>query len=391
MAPELKKSIESFSKELKNRIEVLSSNKVTENVDNANIDEIKNILSKYNIASDKSIKLNDIKRIEIEDLRTLLSLIGQKDDSINYLFSKLEEHLDKICDLINTYIIDFAKIEKNQTEAINEKITLYQKYIELFEKDELEEPFRDINEISKVIAEIGLPNEDKWRILQHIAVSNNKTVKSIDPKLSVRVSECMTSVSSYLENEETFNIIKSKLSKVEIDPEIIPTIASELANETEINEKIMTNIIASITADNLFERLKETEDVNEQTELITQIESVLDFVNNLEEPIVAEAKEIKNATFDFYYNSLVNGITEDKIKEYLDKTITELMETDKISREHAIELKELAVLKPIYETLDTIALIDEENDVYKKAVGILKKLVEQYRLLENKKNNIIKE
>ncbi|MCH5166860.1 MAG: hypothetical protein J1F35_03115 [Erysipelotrichales bacterium] len=391
MDPELKSSIKSFLKELKTRIELLSSNKVTENVDNANIDEIKKILSKYDIASDKKIKLSDIKKMDIEDLRTLLSLIGQKDDSINYLFSKFEEHLEKIRDLINNYISDFTNIEKNQTEAINEKIALYQKYIELFEKDELEEPFRDINEISKVIAEIGLPNEDKWRILKYIAISNNKTIKGIDPKLSVRVSECMAAISPYLKQEEISNIITSKLSKLEIDIDIIPTIAAELSSETGINETIIINIIASLTANSLSEKLAKTEEPTEQVELIHQIYSVLDFVTKLDDPIVLEAKEIRNTTIDFYNNSLINGITEDKIKEYLEKTVSELTESDGISREYAIELKEIAVLKPIYETLDTLELIDNESDVYKKAITVLKKLVDQYKLLEDKKNSLIKE
>ena len=55
MAIQTNMSIVSFLKELKTRIELLSSNKITENINNSNIDKINDILSHYNISPNKEI------------------------------------------------------------------------------------------------------------------------------------------------------------------------------------------------------------------------------------------------------------------------------------------------------------------------------------------------
>ena len=86
----------------------------------------------------------------------------------------------------------------------------------------------------------------------------------------------------------------------------------------------------------------------------------------------------------FHFNSLENGVNEADLKTYVDLSISEIEEKT-LSREYAIDLKELAVLKTIFETLNTLETIEYNSPEYQKAINILKKLNEQYRILEEKK------
>ena len=151
MAIQTNMSIVSFLKELKTRIELLSSNKITENINNSNIDKINDILSHYNISPNKEISFYEISLISEEDIVSLLSLVGQTANSIKYILNELDEYYERIAAIINKYIRDFISIGATQTQMLNDKITLYKKYIDLFEQDNFKEPFSDINEISRAL------------------------------------------------------------------------------------------------------------------------------------------------------------------------------------------------------------------------------------------------
>ena len=106
----------------------------------------------------------------------------------------------------------------------------------------------------------------------------------------------------------------------------------------------------------------------------------------MKNPAVYEAEKIKGEKFEFYYNSINNGIDETMIKEYMDKPLSEIEGVD-ISREYAIDLKELSVLKAIFETLETASSKKDDSPEYQKIINVLKKLNEQYRILEDKKES----
>lgn len=391
MTSNVKSSIKTFLTELRTRIQLLSSNKVTENIDNAHIDEINIILSKYGIASKDEIKLDSIRKISLDDIKELLVLIGQKEDSVEYLLSKIDEHYEKICSLINKYISDFISIEKNQTDMINEKIKLYQKYIELFEKEELSEPFEEINEISKIFTEIGLADEDKWKILEYIAEINHETVKSFNPKLSIKVTEYLADTEVYLQDKKLSDALEETLTMANIDIDSIPEIAENLSKKTGYDKEIIINIVSALIASEILKQLSRTNDQEEQEELIELTNIVLSYIVKLHDKAVYDARNIRSKTMEYYINTITNGITEEMIKKYLETPISLIIEDENINREQAIELKELSVLKPIYETLDTIESLDMTSEEYKKAVIILKKLLEQYDMFEEKKSELSKE
>ena len=391
MTTTVKSSIKAFLEELKERIQILSSTKVTENIDNAPIKEINVILAKYEVSSKENIKPESIRRMNLTDIKELLKLVGQNQDSIEYLLSKIDEHYEKIAEQVNRYLNEFASIETNQNEQIKEKINLYRKYIELFENEEFKELFEEINEISKIFTEIGLADEDKWRILEYIAEGNNKTIKGFDTKLIVKVAEYLDATEVYMEDKKVSDAVEATLSKAKIDIDKIPKIAADLSKKTGYDKDIMINIISALIANEVLKQLERTEDQEEKEELTEITNIVLSYVVNLHDKDVYRARNIRNETMEYYINTITNGITEEMIKQYLETPISLIQEDENISREQSIELKELSVLKPIYETLDTIENLDMGSEEYKKAIIVLKKLLEQYDVLEEKKNEVNKE
>lgn len=384
MAIQTNMSIVSFLKELKTRIELLSSNKITENINNSNIDKINDILSHYNISPNKEISFYEISLISEEDIVSLLSLVGQTANSIKYILNELDEYYERIAAIINKYIRDFISIGATQTQMLNDKITLYKKYIDLFEQDNFKEPFSDINEISRVMSEVGLPDEDKWKILAYVACANNQTVADTDINLGVLIDQESQHIESYLNDSKISEIIKNRLEKEVVDIDTIPTLAEELALDTNLEKDVLINIISVIVASNLFIRFENSGNKEDKEELKELIKLILENIVPLKNPAIYEAEIIKRQKIEFYFNSLENGVNEADLKTYVDLSISEIEEKT-LSREYAIDLKELAVLKTIFETLNTLETIEYNSPEYQKAINILKKLNEQYRILEEKK------
>lgn len=378
------KSINAFLEELKNRIELLSGNKVTENIDNSKINEINSILGHYNISDERELSARDLMAVSKDDIQKLLTFVGQTNDSIDYMMNRLDEYYESIANIVNKYITDFISIGTNQAQMFNEKINLYQKYINLFEQSEFKEPFDEINELSRIMSEVGLPDEDKWKILAYIAEQNNKTVEDTDINLCSRINTEMEKLEYYLSNEEVSKIIKTKLETEEIDIDTIPTIASNLKEQTGLPLEIMINIVSVLIASNLFRQFEISGNKEDKEELKEIINTVLSYVTDVLDPVIYASEKIKNEKLEFYYNSINNGIDETMIKEYMELPLSEI-EGANISREYAIDLKELSVLKAIFETLETVSSVDFDTPEYQKIINILKKLNEQYRILEEKK------
>lgn len=384
MAISISKSIKAFLEELKNRIELLSGNKVTENIDNSKINEINSILTRYSISDERELNAHDLMTVSKDDIQKLLTYVGQNPDSIDYMMNRLDEYYESIANIINKYITDFISIGTNQAQMFNEKIGLYQKYIDLFEQKKFDEPFDEINELSRIMSEVGLPDEDKWKILAYIAEKNNDTIEDTDVNLGSRINNELEKLETYLSDEEVSKIIKARLETEEVDIDTIPTIANSLKDLTGLPLEIMTNIVSALIADNLFHQFEISGNKEDKEELKEIINTVLSYVTDVLDPAIYAAEKIKCEKLEFYYNSINNGIDEAMIKEYMELPLSEI-EGANISREYAIDLKELSVLKAIFETLETVSSTDLDTPEYQKIVNVLKKLNEQYRILEEKK------
>ena len=386
-------SIKSFLDELKKRIELLSSSKVTENVDNSNYDELMNELSRLGIASEENINEERIRSLREQELKHILILADVNEESADYIIAHLEHDsfYSKIAEILNKYISDFKSIGLSQSEMINEKISLYQKYITLFEVENLSESFgpEELDEIIKIMSEVGLSDQDKWRILEIIAIANTKSIEEVDINLSIRIEREYENIEKYLEDEQVRNVLAKKFAEEEIDIDTIPTISAMLAKELNMDFDIVTNIVVVSLASKKLDELNRIDKEEYQKEYIAIINDILEFIVPMHKACVYDARSIKETTLEFYYNSLQNGISDEMIDYYLETPLT-LIEEGNVSHERAIELKELSVLKPMYETLSTVEHLDKTNPEYEKATSILTKLVEQYQLLESKKDKDLK-
>ncbi len=394
MLIQARKSIKEFLKELKNRIELLSSNQVTANIDNANINAINQVLKKYNLnsASSTSITPSTIKQMQTGDIKDLLMFTNTADPAIDYLLTHLdqEETYAKIASTIKKYIEEFMSIGLNQTTMFNDKIGTYQKYITLFEKEEnfaCGKVFEEFNELSKIMSEVGLSDENKWPILEYVAIMNQFPIDTKYFDISTKINIEYAKVEEYLTSQNE-SIIVDYLNNNSVDIDIIPTIARNLAASLDLPVEVIINILSVMIASGLYDNLINV-DKEMHDEYLDNIAFSLSFVKPLKDPLIYQAISIKKNTEEFFFNSVNNqGITNQMINEYLDTPISLIESSNNVSRETAIEYKELAVLKPIYETIDTISSMSPDTDEYKKALNILSKLIEQYNLLENKKIEI---
>lgn len=379
-------SIESFKEELKKRIEVLSSSKVTENIDNSNYEEIMQELTTSGISSEENINEENISKIDASKLYKMLILADINQESAKYITSHLNHDFfySKIVDILKKYIADFKDIGSSQNAMINEKISLYQKYITLLEQEKFNEPFEELDELLKTMSEVGLPDQDKWSILKFIGSANIKTINEVDFNLSLRIEREYQLIKNYLEDEEIKNILSKKFAEEEIDIDTIPTMALELAKILEIDSNIVNNIIVVSLASNMLDKLNKVDKEEYQEEYRIIINDILEFLVPIHKECVYKARKIKEETEEFYNHSLESGIDDEMIYSYLETPLS-LIEGENISHERAVELKELSVLKPLYETLATVEYLDKSSPEYEKATNVLSKLVEQYELLESKR------
>lgn len=383
-------SIDNFITELKKRIQLLSGTKITENITDSNYDKIISLLSKYTTKSPESLETSDIKQINKKTLEKILDLIGENPDSIEYIISRLDESddnifYDKIREHLLSYIVEYRNIDNNQSSMINEKIALYQKYIDLFKKKSFNEAFTEINELLKVMTEIGFPDEDKWRILEYIAQKNNDTIEEKDIDLVILVNNAMDSVMPYLEDKEVLTLIQKELETMSIDVDLIPTVSEYISKRSGLDIRIATNVVAASIASSMLENFEKMDSAEAENQLREEIFAVLEFVEPIHNDVVYRARDIKANKEDFYLTSKINGLNDEEIKRYIDTPLT-LIEEETKSREEAIDLKELPVIESILETLDTIDRLDVDSEDYKKCCIVLDKLIEQFLLLEDKKD-----
>lgn len=321
-------------------------------------------------------------------------MIGENEDSIEYIISKLDindkdGYYDMIKDHLLSYIVEYRNIDNNQSHMINDKIALYEKYIKLCKKKTFDEPFTEINELSKVMTEIGFPDEDKWRILEYIAIKNNETIKEKDIDLSTFVNNSVANIMEYIDNPEKFTIIKKALEPMTIDIDLIPTISDSLHKAIDLDIRITTNIVATIVASSMLKDFEKIDIPEEEDKMREMLLEVLGFIEPIHDEVVYQAREIKNKTEEFYMNSKINGIDEEQMKKFVDVPLT-LLEEETESREAAIDLKELPLIESLIQTLDTLDEAEMNSEEYNKCCSVLNKIIEQYLLLEDKKEENLK-
>lgn len=391
MSSLIRQSINTFIEELQTRINILFSSKVTANIDNSNYKELEQVSNKYLSMSPGEITVEELMGLDKTVIKKMLVLCDEKKDSVEYLTSRLDDHpefYDSILSIILTYAREYRMIDDNQTDIIRNKISLYQKYIDKFSLVNPSELFEDLDEIEAILS-TGFDDEDKMNIELFIAESNIKLVNEIELLFSNAVYDANEKINDFVLDDSVYKKLESKLKEMEIDVELIPTIAEDLSVELGINADVLNNIICVSVANNLYLTYSDIpeEEHDSRVELRGIVLDVLDLMKPVKEVVYYKALDIIHSRTDAL--ELASGLTEEEVYKYIDTPLTTI-EEEVGSRDEAINLKELAVLKPMIATVESLDTKDRDSKDYGKYINLLTKLLDQYYTLENKKEENIR-
>lgn len=371
-----------FVEELKKRIELLSSSKVTENVDNSSYNDIMNELFNFGIASEKEITKDNIKKLDKNTIIKVLILAGANEITADFLANKSDEFAyTEITNKINNYINTYKDVKFNQSSTFKAKLTLYIKYVNLLEKDFSEGIFEDIDELTKVMLEVGLEQEHQNKILEFIGKKN--LLKGLN-ELIINIAVERERIEKYIQDSQAKKTLSDIYANQEIDIELIPTIAIEIAKSTGLDKDVANNITAiAICEKELLEELPKAGE-SDKSNVIECAKLAFSYIKTLHPVCVYQAKKIIDNLEEKYYEALSSNITKEDLESYQERPITDI-ENEVGNRELAINLKELSMYKIIKTTIETIETLDVENEDYKKATDALENLVKSYNDIELKK------
>lgn len=377
-------SVTNLTNELETRINMLSSVEVKANLDTKSFDEITNIVKKYTERAPQDIEELDLIKFRISDIDELLHIMGVSPTEINRILVSFNKNVKlyqdetslealsfftSIKNMISSYISSFINIDKAQNDIQNEKVAEYQRMIDVLKSDKLETPFEDMETLMKLMTSLAISNEDKWNILTHIAnlnlsIAKNKTEEYNYGSLIDSIYEEYVS-----DNTELVELIEKEILSQDIDVELIPTYAATLADESGHSTMLIQNIIVALIAHNVYSRYQESEENREELESILKL--TLEQQVSTSSFIIETTKEILSRNKTLYEN-----LNED-VMRYLDMTIASI-EEEGYSREEAVELKTLPILKTIAEVIDKVETLDESSKDYATCIEILTGLIESY-------------
>lgn len=388
MSKSVEKSINLFTSELQKRIDLFNSSAVSSNIESnrSNFNELNRIFNKYTECAIQDISLSDLYMFELEDIKEILVLIGTNDSLIDELLDRIKHDdinsYEIIKNNVTMYVKNYLSINETQNELISSKIEEYQKYIKLFEEKDYQKLFDDVNSLLQLMTSLGMENEDKWRILKFIAEKNNRAFDVDENEINI-LSKCNETINKYMPDEltEYHKSIINSLKNTEIDIELIPEIAASIAEKEGINKYDVQNILVGLTLSSLRENYESTHNQNS----LEDIKYVLSFVVPVNVEIIMEAKGILESEREFMSNCIESGNID--FDYYQNATITEL-ENAYNSREIAIDLKKLPILKTIEDTLDHIDKCEDSEEEYNLCCSTLVELIDAYNLVDKKKKEL---
>ena len=383
-------SVSNLIRELETRIDMLSGVEVKANLDKTSFERLTTIINKYTKRAPKELTDNDISEFKKSDIEEILNIMEIKESEINKIiedFKALKKKdskertkiLSNIRKKIVEYISNFIDIDKAQNMIQNTKISEYQMYIDILRSESLETPFEDLEGLQKLMTSFAMSNEDKWNVLTFIAALNLSVVRDKTEEYNyASLIENMHQAYA-IENEELVELIEKKLSKQEIDVELIPTYALEIAHETGYNTMLIQNIIVTIIAHNIYGNYQQDISEEEKERLKEILELTLNQQVSNDCFVIETTKEILSKNKSLYENIHID------VMIYIDLTISEIVE-EGYTREAAIDLKTLPILKTMAETIDKLETLTAKDPNYAQCIKNLSDLNEAYESITSKLN-----
>ncbi|MDE5631105.1 MAG: hypothetical protein K2I70_05840, partial [Bacilli bacterium] len=268
----------------------------------------------------------------------------------------------------------------------------YRNLIDLLTRENFSRLFEEeeIDKLLKLMTNLAIPVSDRQHILQYIAMQNLK-VPVLDNDIFdedyVNLLHHVTSVvdKHLIANSEEKEIIKKELENMDIDTDLIPSIAKEIAELHGLKYNLTKNIITALILNSLFNSYTRAIEADEGEEFIDSFKSKIEDVLKIEliedNRMIEEARAILAEKQEFYKNSIE---LEEDVNQYVDLLISEIEDMG-YDYETAIDYKTLPLIKSMSETLDKLDKLERDNPDYNIGIDMLSQLLESYHKLLEKK------
>ena len=371
--------VDNFIEELKKRREIVTTSSNL-NLNTNNYATMKKLISSCFQKEISEVTYEDLQICNKELLKELLALIGLDDTSIEEMISNIgdETIADKTKTLIEKYIVEYENIQESQQEMVRSKLELYDKYLEIFQSEQLSEPFEDFEELEKLAFNLGLSKEEELDIQRFITNKNIEYSRHMTQNINA-LSRINTLTEKYCDpTSSIFNQILEILNEKDIDVELIPELAEELSRAISIPESLAANTVCSIVLSNLYGELPNRE------ENASLIEQVLGYTYSRERIVEETSRNILRDSIDIVGKSLLMG---NDGMQYIESSIQDIMNEENISYDKAVDCKTLAIVKVIAESLDKLESLNPNDEDYSSSISLLEELNNSYFSIASKKNN----
>ncbi len=411
MDPKIAESVSRFVEELKKRIELLTSTTTRANLNEDSYNAILDIINSYIHTAPSRLTVDELIKFKIDDMEKILDLIGLKEEEKNKILLvynsnvysiqntslqtrivELSKYFEDIIKMILDYVTDYEEIHNNQEELQSTKVSEYRHLIDVLTRESFSKLFEEeeIDKLLKLMTNFAIPVSDRQHIMQYIAMQNLK-VPVLDNDIFdedyVNLLHHVTSVvdKHLIANSEEKDIIKKELENMDIDIDLIPSIANEIAEKHNLKYNLTKNIITALILNSLFNSYTRAIEADESEEFIESFKSKINDVLNIElvedNRIIEEARAILAEKQEFYVNSIE---MDDDVNQYVGLLISEIEDMG-YDYETAVDYKTLPLIKSMSETLDKIDKLDSENPDYNLCIDMLNQLLEAYNKLLEKK------
>ena len=415
----IKKSVDNFVKELQNKINDLSNMREQNKKLTSDYEHICEIINRYIIVGSPlglrkgDIIFEDVLKFNPRDLKEILELIGCNDKKIiesydekrtEYLNTRnslkkeeLAKYFTSILAMIDHYIEEYNVRYVNQVNFETSKAEKYKRYIDMFTSKEFSYSFgeNELKELKLLMSECSLDSYTKAQILEYVnikaidfALKGNKTVDDYDFK-----SHVYYLVANYLKDEKYVNIVRKEMPPIDYETLVfIKEEGKRIASKYGLDPSKTINTLVALAINSLYKKYEYCIENSDNEEISIETNSLREAIKMLEGFFVnAEQETINMAT------SLVVEYEKDlnehgaEAEMFLDKTMEEILELG-YSKEKAIVLKTLPLIKGIKESIDILADLRYEEEIKERTtylVELMNMYYETKMLAEQRVNNMM--
>lgn len=415
----IKKSVDNFVKELQNKINDLSNMREQNKKLTSDYEHICEIINRYIIVGSPlglrkgDIIFEDVLKFNPRDLKEILELIGCNDKKIiesydekrtEYLNTRnslkkeeLAKYFTSILAMIDHYIEEYNVRYVNQVNFETSKAEKYKRYIDMFTSKEFSYSFgeNELKELKLLMSECSLDSYTKAQILEYVnikaidfALKGNKTVDDYDFK-----SHVYYLVANYLKDEKYVNIVRKEMPPIDYETLVfIKEEGKKIASKYGLDPSKTINTLVALAINSLYKKYEYCIENSDNEEISIETNPLREAIKMLEGFFVnAEQETINMAT------SLVVEYEKDlnehgaEAEMFLDKTMEEILELG-YSKEKAIVLKTLPLIKGIKESIDILADLRYEEEIKERTtylVELMNMYYETKMLAEQRVNNMM--